>query len=391
MSLITNPVEKDFFKNLLMKQTNNWLDSNARKFYINCIEKSGYFKQQIVPKIEQEESTDLSEEDLYEQMKEFYKEQVQSNPTFCEICKSEKNQNGECKFCATYSQDIPIGFNESQQMTQRDVRGISFNRTFLGPLDDISFNTGNRLAEIQTWINMSKEEVELKKINDIISSALNVLNLSEQDNIRKMAVNMFWNISEYYNTNVLKLISNKGNLRTGYIILVIEYAIKYFGRTKSIEDIVRSVEGADLSMIPEARKNIKKIFSDSPDYSFVLLESEPVLMSSLCNLENKFPVSITSKIQQVKADLINNWVFSNPITNVELAACIYYVTSIPIDNGGILQEKSAFTIDSEKTKITYDFLKKYCGIMTTSVLKTKIRSIINFYEKNPLLKQRIIG
>jgi hypothetical protein len=143
-------------------------------------------------------------------------------------------------------------------------------------------------------------------------------------------------------------------------------------------------------MIPEARKNIKKIFSDSRDYSFVLLDSEPKLISSLCNLENKFPQSITKKIKQTKADLINYKIFNNPITNVELAACIYYITSIPIYKGGVLQEKTAFIIDSENTKITQEFLKKYCGSMSLNVLKRKIELIIEFYKKHPDLKQKII-
>jgi len=407
MGLITNPIEKDFFKKLLLSVTTRYSASNARKFYINCLEKSGYFDP--VKIIEPESVYDqLNEEDLYEQMKDFYKEKEFYEPNFCEICKNEIEPGEICKFCTipfrvkgtnipfrikdtnTYTQNTPIGFSESQQMSQRSIYGTDFNRTFIGPLDDIRLDTGNRLSEIQTWINMSKEEVELKKINDIISSALEVLKLSDQDNIRKMAVNMFWNISNYYKTNVLKLNSNKGNLRTGYIILVLDYSINYFGRTKNIDSIVQSVEGGDLSMIPEARKNIKKIFSDSRDYSFVLLDSEPKLISSLCNLENKFPQSITKKIKQTKADLINYKIFNNPITNVELAACIYYITSIPIYKGGVLQEKTAFIIDSESTKITQEFLKKYCGSMSLTVLKRKIELIIEFYKKHPDLKQKII-
>ena len=399
MGLVTNPVEKDFFKKLLLSITTRYSASNARKFYINCLEKSVYFDP--IKIIEPEAIYDeLNEEDLYDQMKDFYKEKEFYEPNFCEICKNEIEPGEICKFCAipfrvedtnTYTQNTPIGFSESQQMSQRSIYGPDFYRTFIGPLDDIRLDTGNRLSEIDTWINMSKEEVELKKINDSISSALEVLKLSDQYNIRKMAVNMFWNISNYYKTNVLNLKSNKGNLRTGYIILVLDYSINYFGRTKNIDSIVQSVEGGDLSMIPEARKNIKKIFSDSKEYSFVLLDSEPKLISSLCNLENKFPESITKKIKQTKADLINYKIFNNPITNVELAACIYYITSIPIYKGGVLQEKTAFIIDSESTKITQEFLKKYCGSMALSVLKKNIELIIGFYKKHPDLKQKIIN
>ena len=392
MGLVTNPVEKDFFKKLLLSITTRYSASNARKFYINCLEKSGYFDpiKIIEPESIYDELNELNEEDLYDQMKDFYKEKEFYEPNFCEICKNEIEPGEICKFCATYTQNTPIGFSESQQMSQRNIHGNDFNRTFIGPLDDIFLDTGNRLSEIQTWINMSKEEVELKKINDSISSALEVLKLSE-DNLRKMAVNMFWNISNYYKTNVLNLKSNKGNLRTGYIILVLDYSINYFGRTKNIDSIVQSVQGGDLSMVPEARKNIKKIFSNSKEYSFVLLDSEPILMKSLCNLENKFPENITKKIKQIKYDLINNKIFINPITNVELAACIYYVTSIPIYKGGVLQEKTIFIIESVPTKITQEFLKKYCGSMALSILKRNTELIIEFYKKHPDLKQKIIS
>jgi hypothetical protein len=137
-----------------------------------------------------------------------------------------------------------LGFQESQQMSQRNTQGLSNLHTFIGPFDDSELSTGNRLSEINTWINMSKDEVELQKANEIISNALNELNLSDYDNIRKMAVNMFWNIMNYYKNNFLKLKTNKGDLRLGYIILVIEYSIIYFKRTKSINSIVKAVDGA---------------------------------------------------------------------------------------------------------------------------------------------------
>jgi hypothetical protein len=388
MGLITNPVEKDFLKKLLLKSTVHYNPSNARKYYISCIEKAGYIKEPVEysPELPSEPVDEYSE--YYKQMIDNFEEQEKQ---ICEICENEIEPGEICNFCAKYSADRPIGFTESQQMTQTNINQVNFNRTFIGPVDDVILNTNNRLSEINTWINMSKEEVELKKINDIISSALNNLQLSDQDNIRKMAINMFWNITNYYKTNVLKLKSNKGDLRTGYIILVIEYSIQYFRKTKDINSIVKAVEGASLSMIPEARKNIKKIFSESKNYSFILVEPESTLINSLCNLENRFPSEITSKIKQTKIDLINNKIFNNPLNNVELASCIYYITSIPINKGGIYPERLTFTIDSVKTKITQDFLNKYCGTMTLALLTNNTKLIIDFYNKNPLLKQRLIS
>ena len=79
------------------------------------------------------------------------------------------------------------------------------------------------------------------------------------------------------------------------------------------------------------------------------------------------------------------------MNNVELASCIYYITSIPINKGGIYPERLTFTIDSVKTKITQDFLNKYCGTMTLALLTNNTKLIIDFYNKNPLLKQRLIS
>jgi len=398
MGLITDPVEKKLFKNLLLKSTIHLNPGNARKFYISCIDNAGYIlKPQQTNISDNQSEPEDEEEELFRQMEEIYRRGPSlsdADVDFCELCNTQKIKGNNCKFCETYSDDVKLGYQESQQMSQRNIQGLSNLHTFIGPFDDSELSTGNRLSEINTWINMSKDEVELQKVNEIISNALNELNLSDYDNIRKMAVNMFWNIMNYYKNNFLKLKINKGDLRLGYIILVIEYSIIYFKRTKSINAIVKAVDGASLSMIPEARKNIKKIFAESPDYSFVLLNLESNLLATLCNLEFKFPLNIVNKIKQVKMDLLNSKIFSNPMTNVELAACIYYITSVPISSGGVLQEKGTFTIDGNKIKITQAFLQKQCsdtGNMTLSLLTKNKDLIIQFYRSNPGLKQRLMS
>jgi hypothetical protein len=392
MGLITDPVEKKFFKNLLLKSTVHFNPANARKFYISCIDNAGYIlKPNISDNLSEPED---EQEELFRQMEEIYRQGPslsESDTEFCELCNTQKIKEGNCRFCENYSGDVKLGYQESQQMTQRSTILPSTNRSFIGPLDDSLLTSGNRLSEINTWINMTKDEVELKKVNEVIADSLNALRLSDQDLIRKMAINIFWNIMEYYKNNYLKLKANKGDLRMGYVILAIEYSINYFGRTKSLDAIGQSIDGARLSMIPDARKNIKKIFAESPDYSFLLVNPESTLLSTLCNLEYKFPLSIVSKIKQVKSDLVNSKSFGNPIENVELAACIYYITSIPISKGGILQEKETFTIDGVQTKITQDFLKRYCGNMTLSLLTKNTNVIIQFYKMNPNLKQRLIS
>jgi hypothetical protein len=99
------------------------------------------------------------------------------------------------------------------------------------------------------------------------------------------------------------------------------------------------------------------------------------------------PKNIISKIEKVKKDLIDNNVFGNPLSNIQFAACIYYVTSVPISKGGILQTRLQITdpVTNKQVKITTELLGSKCGKFAAATLSKNINIIINFYNSNKSL------
>jgi hypothetical protein len=255
-----------------------------------------------------------------------------------------------------------------------------FNRTFIEPLsNNLTTSSGNRLSEINTWISVSQEETELKKVIEKIDQALNSLGLSDQVNIRRFAVNMYWNIMLYYKKNTLGLSQNKGNLKNGYITLVIYYSLNYFKRNVGIEQIVRVTPDSRLNYIPKAKKNIKQIFLKSPNYSFLNTEFSENISSECNNLIKILPNNIQVIINKINEHLSNN-------TNI--AAIIYYVTSVPLSKGGILQKR--LVLENNK-KITTEFLINKCGKIAPATLSKIVNNIINFYNNNPLIKAELMN
>ena len=365
--MVLTDAEKQLYKNLLKKATFRKKDYVAREYYWNCIKNTGYsLNENEYPLNPPENNSNYESEDPYDVFKTMEgRTPVQANkPEYTE-----------------YSSRENVGVAESRQMYMADEYG--FNRTFIEPLDNNGItSSGNRLSELDTWINVSSEETEFKKIVKLIEEVLNVLNTSENLLIRKFAMNMYWNILQYYKTNTLKLPLNKGNLRLGYIVLVIYYAFVYFKKPISTESIIRVVPNSRINYIPDAKKYIKQIFLKSPNYSFLNAEFSENISSECNNLIKTLPNNI-----QVIINKINEH-FGSTGTTIHIAAVIYYVTSVPLSKGGILQKR--LVLENNK-KITTEFLINKCGKIAPATLSKIVNNIINFYNNNPLIKAELMN
>jgi len=362
--------DKEFLSRLLKKATLRKSPARAREFYWDCIKTLGYSDQPVFREYSEIEES----EDPYDVFK-----QMESGTTDTQTLPMNRE----------YYAPPVLGVAEGQQMSVSDQYG--FNRTFIGPLDS-SFTTssGNRLSEINNWINVSNEETELKRVIEIIDQVLNGLGLSELLNIRRFSINMYWNIMQYYKTNSLGLTINKGTLKLGYITMVIYYSLVYFKKNFTIESIVRFIPDANISYVPRAKKNIMLIFRESPNYSFILgNNSEFSENSGTCNkIIEMLPPNVQRIINKVKNDLSEN--IQRPLSNIQIAACIYFVTSVPSGKGGIFQTRlKVIDNNNSEIKITTEFLMSRCGNFAPATLTKNVNAIISFYKNNPDLKNEL--
>ena len=358
--------DKEFLSRLLKKATLRKSPARAREFYWDCIKNLGYSNQPVL--------VDYSEIEEPEDPYAVFK-QMDSNAPLV--------SNREY-----YSPPVVpvLGVAESQQMSISDQYG--FNRTFIGPLES-SFTTssGNRLSEINKWINVSNEETELKKVIEIIDQVLNGLGLSELLNVRRLSINMYWNIMQYYKTNSLGLTINKGSLKLGYITMVIYYSLVYFKRNVAIESIVRFIPDASISYVPRAKKNIMLIFKESPNYSFIL--STNTNTNNNTNIIGVLPPNVQRIINKVKNDLSQS--IQTPLSNIQIAACIYFVTSVPMSKGGIFQTRlKIIDGNNSEIKITTGLLMEKYGNFAPATLTKNVNAIITFYNNNPDLKNELV-
>ena len=363
--------DKTFLKKLLLKVTARKRPANAREFYWTCIKDTGYS--------EPRDYSDYPDYQDYPENNSDYSSDSDEDPysVFKRVSSRSSGSSGS-RASEYYEAPGVLGVSESQQMSISDQYG--FNRTFIEPLsNNLTTSSGNRLSEINTWINVSQEETELKKVIEKIDQALNSLGLSDQVNIRRFAVNMYWNIMLYYKKNTLGLSQNKGNLKNGYITLVIYYSLNYFKRNVGIEQVVRVTPDSRLNYIPKAKKNIKQIFLKSPNYSFLNAEFSENISSECNNLIKILPNNI---------QVIINKIIEHLGSTTNIAAVIYYVTSVPLSKGGILQKR--LVLENNK-KITTEFLINKCGKIAPATLSKIVNNIINFYNNNPLIKAELMN
>jgi hypothetical protein len=374
----TEKFSNEFMKTLLLNKTKRQRFANAQKFYWNCIRDNGYSD------LQQDQSTNESSDEL-DEYSDFIPKETDTIDKFCERCNSELSSSQQCKICNIYSSFLSNkniarttapGFQESQNATSVNVYG--FNRTFIGPYDDSSTKSGNRLSEIQTWVTVEPKEMELKKVHDIFESSLNGLGIGDNDRVLKTAVNMYFNLLTYYESNELDLPSMRGDLKRGYIILCLYYALIANKINISRERLIRFIPDARLSYLPKADIYIHKIFENAPGYSFLISGSEPIVVTNLCGLISSLPKSIVRDIQKVKKDLYET--FGKVFSGIQIAACIYYVCS------KIQQKRLTITVPEtgKQSKITVELLSR-CGSFSPGTLAKNVKVIEDFYIRHPEL------
>jgi hypothetical protein len=142
--------------NALLKQTERKRFYNAKKFYWDCIISHGdkYFDSGLKNEIYEPE-----DEDPYAAF--FSQPEKKSEViSFCNECNAQLMKTGLCEYC---NYIIPqLGFQESQQMSQSG----RFSRTFISPDADFTTRSGNRLLELQKWVTIDPQEMELKKVGE---------------------------------------------------------------------------------------------------------------------------------------------------------------------------------------------------------------------------------
>jgi hypothetical protein len=346
-----------FFRNALLKKTERKRFFNAKQFYWDCIVSHGEKYYDSATEYREYSDSD-QEEDPY---RFFLPEKEESVIKFCNECNSQLTEAGMCKYCKYV--DPKLGFQESQQMY---VSG-RFNRTFISPDSDFTTRSGKRLIELQKWVTIVPEEMELKKVGEIIEGSLNFLKLYENPNIFKTALNMYYNIMEYYKTNTLRLNVNKGNLKKGYILLCIYYSLMYYKQLISKEKLVRSIPDYNISYLPIANKNILRIFENVHGYEFMFAQDQELpVVTSLCGLVSLLPKNVSILINKVKQELIERGIFQKKMTNIQIAACIYYVCNV------ITSPRLEIIINGQKTKITHALLSSKCGSFASATLTKQV-------------------
>jgi hypothetical protein len=278
---------RQLFENILPKQGRT--DAKQRKFLIDCIASHGYIKEKVFTEEENEEV------------------QAEFNP----------NQISDLKY--------------------------RFTRTFFEPTST-SFA---RLAELQKY-GIDPQEMELAKVSEKIDTALNQLNLNNLEYIKNIAMNMYYNILLYYNSgNPLKLITNSGKVKKGFIFFVVFYALKFSKIPILKETLINNFQGITLSDLPEADKNIHRIFEKSPGYSFIY-ETDYDLCAKL-----------DPDIKQKVYDLLESIKDKISINKKNIAAVIYHINK------------------QNKTKMTFENIAIMCNVSASTISKA-YREIISF-------------
>ena len=315
MSNLTDPFRIDQLKFLLSELHKNKKPGNQRKFLIDCIEKHGYIKK-----------SNESIDDTFEEV------------AYSEITNEENEGNQGNQW------------NQDNQNNQNYVRDLKYNytRTFFNP-ESKEFT---RLAEIQKY-GIDPEEMQLAKISEKIDNALNVLSVNELENVKNVAMNIYYNILLYYNSgNPFGLLTNTGSIKKGFIALCLFYALKSNKIMVSKEKVVRAFEGEImLSDLVTADKNIHRIFEKSPGYSFIY-ES----VYDLCGFS--FDISLTQQIKET----LNEIKEVIPISAKSIGAAIYYVHK------------------NNKKKITFEEIANKCKNVSASTISKCHKEIIAFYQ-----------
>jgi transcription initiation factor TFIIIB Brf1 subunit/transcription initiation factor TFIIB len=199
---------------------------------------------------------------------------------------------------------------------------------------------------------------------------------------------MYLEIMEFYkNPHVIPEIkSNSKGLKRGYIAMVVYYSLVLNKNAVSKENIVKYFDnGVIPSELFEADKFIKLIFQNKKKYSFIFETN--VYIKDLCGmrqiLTESLGQSVVSKIYKV-LDQQGLEPGKGRKSPKDIAAAIYFITSVTASKGGVLPEK----LKIKNLEVTIEYLASHCKVSAKTISETK-KELVEFYKINPDLKKEI--
>uniref|UniRef100_A0A6C0AYM5 Transcription factor TFIIB cyclin-like domain-containing protein n=1 Tax=viral metagenome TaxID=1070528 RepID=A0A6C0AYM5_9ZZZZ len=259
-----------FIVNLLKRYSN---PQTRKQFLVNCLISHGYVKN--VNPLEQFESSE--------------------NETQSSESESE-NEN---------EQELVSGYSDTQRTSKS-------NRTFIQTNDQRMLKLQQRIKE--------NDETDFDKAKETITVALeqvykNIPGLNYEE-ILKVAMDMYLTVRTSYRS---KIVTDElgGDVKRGTLVLLLYYALLQYRINISPQQLVVYFNNSwNVDILPKAEKNLKIIFGNKITF-------KPEVY--LCNMD--FDLKTKQEINKVIDVLKEKRVFSEPATEAQVAAAIYYVTN----------------------------------------------------------------
>jgi len=236
-----------------------------------------------------------------------------------------------------------------------EISGITFTQIFIEP--------GTKLAEIATR-GISYDETQYSKVREKLDCVLSKLtqeyNDIDVDNVLKTSMNIYLNIMLYYKDNKLGFQMNKGSLKRGYIFLCLWYSLVYH-RYQIERDSIVCMSDIQYRDIPEAEKNIKRLFENNPKYSFIYSENGDCL--------GLFDILLKSCNGKKMVELVKEYQSRFPKSKQYTYAIVYYLYNQHFDS------RVKITRDNSEQFVTYDFLNTFCGSFASQTIRKLITQI----------------
>ena len=238
------------------------------------------------------------------------------------------------------------------------------SRTFIAGIGS------ERLQKLQQR-GIETEEMELGKLSELYDIVLNKLKIDNIDKFKSEALNLYKRIMDYYKTNVNDLHILKGSLKKGYIMLCLFYTLLNNLIIVDRQKFVNLFDKFSLRDLPDADRNMKEVI-----FKGMKLFDSNIYELNLCNMKKFFNQNLIDKIVIIM-DYMKN-IFGNPLTQPQIAACIYYAAN-KLKSGRVKIKESSF--------VTYDMLTSNCdGKPTRKTIDHFVENIVAFFKQFPELE-----
>ena len=301
-----------------------------RKFLIDCIESSGYIKENNFVENENENDNE-NYEDLYQH-----------------IMPSNVNVN-----VPTYDSEFkPSVFSQDQSSIDH-----GFNRTFI----HIDSHAADKLAELQKR-GITYEETQFIKVKEQMEELLAPM-VNDYDKILQTAINIYLNIIIYYHTNPFGFKEIKGSLKKGYIFMCVYYSLIYNNHFIEKEQLLSG--NFHLKDLPLAEKNMKKI---NLSFNFKINPNPNNFLNFSLNIKSKELLKTIENVIEETKDFI-------PSTKLGIYSIIYFVCN------NYFNYRVKITFKFVETLVTYKILNEMFGSFASATVRKLTDQLTNFYKK----------